>query len=51
MITMLTINNKTKITPETWLKEVEKIKAIYDFIIGGSNGRKSTKIQRKILKD
>ena len=48
---MLTINNKTKITPETWLKEVEKIKAIYNFIIGGRNGRKSTKIQSKILKD
>lgn len=47
---MLNIIEKKTIN-NNWLDEINKSNAIYNFIIGGRNGRKSTKIQSKILKD
>lgn len=49
-IKMLNIIEKKKIG-EAWQKSLYKNNAIYNFIIGGRNGRKSTKIQEKILND
>lgn len=40
----------TKKIDSDWSELVDTVKAIYNFIIGGRNGRKSTKIQLKMLK-
>lgn len=47
---MLNLIKKDKIKNDEWEKTIDKVKAIYYFIIGGRNGRKSTKIQLKMLK-
>ena len=47
---MLNVIKKTTLSNE-WLKDIEKEKAIYNFIVGGRNGRKSSNIQLKILND
>lgn len=47
---MLNLLKKDKIKNDEWEKTVDKVKAIYYFIIGGRHGRKSTKIQLKMLK-
>lgn len=47
---MLNLLKKDKIKNDEWEKTIDKVKAIYYFIIGGRNGRKSTKIQLKMLK-
>ena len=47
---MINVLNKTKIS-KNWLVDIRKNKAVYNFLIGGRNGRKSTKIQSKILDD
>lgn len=47
---MLDLIKQDKIKNEEWEKTIDIIKAIYYFIIGGRNGRKSTKIQLKMLK-
>ena len=41
---MLNILQKKKIT-DTWERDLKKSNSIYNFIIGGRNGRKSSKIQ------
>ena len=47
---MLDLIKQDKIKNEEWEKTIDIVKAIYYFIIGGRNGRKSTKIQLKMLK-
>ena len=47
---MVNLIKKDKIKNDEWEKTIDKVKAIYYFIIGGRNGRKSTKIQLKMLK-
>lgn len=47
---MLNLLKKDKIKNDEWEKTIDKVNAIYYFIIGGRHGRKSTKIQIKMLK-
>lgn len=46
---MLDLIKQDKINNEEWIKKLDSENAIYNFIIGGRNGRKSTKIQLKML--
>lgn len=47
---MLNLIKQDRLKNDEWEKTIDKVKAIYNFIIGGRNGRKSTKIQLKMLK-
>ena len=48
---MLHIIEQKRIKNGNWLPIIEKMNASYNLIIGGRNGRKSTKIQLKLLDD
>lgn len=46
---MLNLLKQDKIINGEWIKPLDTLRAIYNFIIGGRNGRKSTKIQLKMI--